>query len=316
LRSKPYDWHAGELEQYGPVEGARRVGSEVVFKNVIGREMKVGNRNYFRVDLHVPGLPEDTLTIINIHLEIKCPPEGRHEQIREILEEIRTIRHPVIMAGDFNSASVDLSNAYARDLVVKQLKDPYTYVAIGARIGLGVGNLLTAGRVVVNTSKNLHSPLAPHIPVILPNQTKAMFNTIRDFEFADGGRFDFRGEREHSINGSSSPLANSNEKAAKGQVPSFTVRRPIGPFGAFRLDWIFVKRSVDPEAEGRLTPMFGETLVDFNRFLREQISDHRPLVVDLAFERRPHPDVPSPLVAGDRGNTGQRPLAAPAESCE
>ena len=83
--------------------------------------------------------------------------------------------------------------------------------------------------------------------------------------------------------------------------PSFTVRRPIGPLGAYRLDWIFVKRSADPNVEGQLTPMFGETLVDFNEFLREPISDHRPLIVDLAMGDWQHPDLSTSPTAPTRG---------------
>src|SRR5690606_17547505 len=106
---------------------------------------------------------------------------------------------------------------------------------------------VNSGRVILNTAKNFHSPLAMHVPVIFPNKTRGLFSGVEKFRFTDGGKFDFRGDKERSINRSSAKLANSNEKAIKGQTPTFRVQRPIGPIGRSRLDWMFVK--VPPAAQ-------------------------------------------------------------------
>ena len=143
----------------------------------------------------------------------------------------------------------------------------------------------------MNTSKNFHSPLAWGIPVLLPNKTLPLFRRIEHFRFDDGGAFDFRGDEIRSVNGRAAKLSNSNAKDAKGQVTSFSVPRPIGPVGLYRLDWIFVKSWLkDPEDRKgpyRFAPHYGETLVEFNKYLAHRLSDHRPCVVDLPLNEPP-----------------------------
>ena len=79
-----------------------------------------------RVDVEVPGISGNTLSLINIHLEIKCPPKGRDAQMKEILAAIRSIPHPVIMAGGHNSAPTDISLISAKKLARKALTNPRT----------------------------------------------------------------------------------------------------------------------------------------------------------------------------------------------
>jgi hypothetical protein len=150
--------------------------------------------------------------------------------------------------------------------------------------------VVNSGRILLNNIKNLHDPLALHIPVVLPNKNVQLFNRVEDFRFTDGGLFDFRGDRKRSINHSTARLANSNEKAIKGRTPTFTVKRPIGPFGRSRLDWIFVKAppSAQPDKQSyRLAPHFGETLSGFSRDLKPLLSDHAPCVLDIPLHEPP-----------------------------
>ena len=115
-----------------------------------------------------------------------------------------------------------------------------------------------------------------------------MFNLIKKFRFDDSTVFDFRGDRQRSINGRASTLSNTNQKAVKGHTTSFSVPRPIGPIGIYRLDWVFVKSFLqhpkDHSGPYRLAPHFGETLVSFNKYLKQPLSDHRPCVIDLPLE--------------------------------
>ncbi len=288
LKTKPYDWYTGEMERPSLLELSRRKGAQIAVHEEIVRELKVGARNFFRVDLEVPGLPDDTLTVINIHLEIKCPPKQRDRQIKEILSYIKDIRHPVIMAGDFNSASSDVSAVSVPKLATKAVKSPSTWFSFGTKVAMSAGTLFNYARALLNVTKNFYRPLAPDIPVVLSNKSKPMFNRIRKFRFDDGGAFDFRGDRKRSISGRAAHLSNSNHKAFRGQVASFSVIRPIGPIGLQRLDWIFVKSCLDDatntEDSYRFAPHFGETLVEFNKFLIEPISDHRPSLIDLPLE--------------------------------
>ena len=283
LRSQGYDWYAGEKEKTTYLEKTRRLGSKLVFLNEITREIKTGGRHFFRIDLDVPDIPGNTLTIINIHLEIKCLPKAREQQIAEILHYIKDIDHPVIMLGDFNAAPVDLSPTSIPRTVKRSLKTPSTYISL-APYGLAIK--ATSG--VSNFTKNMHNPLAPSVPVIAPNPVKSMFDRIENFRFDDGGAFDFRGDAEHSVNGKKGKLANANQKDIKAFKTTYSVVRPlVKVIGKYRLDWVFVKSNLkdplDTDGPYRFAPHYGETLTELNNNLSEKISDHDPNVVDIPF---------------------------------
>ncbi|WP_208300239.1 endonuclease/exonuclease/phosphatase family protein [Prosthecobacter fusiformis] len=291
LKVQPYDWYAGEKAGTDVVEGMRRLATEIVFENQIVREMKIGGRVFFRVDLDVPGVPGNTLSVINNHLEIKARPRDREAQMAEILSYMRDIPNAVVMAGDHNSAHEDLSPTSITRVFSRTTSSSQTWLGVSMNLLMAAPVAVNSGRVLLNTAKNFHSPLAPHIPVLLPNKTRGLFNLIEEYRFADGGKFDFRGDKERSINGISAKLANANEKAIKGQTPTFSVQRPIGPIGRSRLDWIFVK--VPPSAQGaddfdyRLAPHFGETLSGMIEGLTVRLSDHSPCVVDIPMQEPP-----------------------------
>ncbi len=288
LKNQAYDWYAGEKEKTTFLEGLRRFGTKTAFKNELTREMKVGGRIYFRVDLEVPELPGKTLTIINIHLEIKCLPKGREKQMAEIFSYLKGIKNPVIVVGDFNSAPTDLSPTSVTRTVKRTAKNPTTWLTLGLNAVSPHALALNTTRGVSNVTKNFNDPLAKHIPVVAPNPVKPMFERIRDFKFEDGGAFDFRGNSDRSVNGKSDTLSNSNQRGRKGFKTTFSVKRPWGVIGKYRLDWVFVKSFLkSPEAlDGsyRFAPHFGETLEEMNTSLEIPISDHHPNAVDLPLE--------------------------------
>lgn len=286
LKSHAYDWYANELARYDAIEEFRQFGTECLFQNEISREAKVGGRIFFRVDLDVPGLPGNTLTVINVHLEIKTRPGEREQQIREILDHIGEIENPVVLAGDFNSSRYDLSPTSLPRFTTRLMQNPNVWVYGAVNLLAPAYSLLNTGRNVFNEIKNLHNPIASHIPVALPNKARGLFSQIEKYRFRDGGRFDFRGDDECSINSRAAVLSNSNEKGLKGYCPTFAVERPIGPFGLQRLDWMFVKSGfyTDEEDSYRLAPHFGETLNAFHEPVPEALSDHRPIVVDLPLQ--------------------------------
>lgn len=290
LKSQPYDWYHSEKLKPSYLEHARRRGTKLLFLNEITREVKAGGRIYFRVDLAVPELPGGTLTIINVHLEIKCLPQGREEQMREILSYIRDIRNPVILAGDFNSAPTDISSTSVKRVVTRTAKNPTTWLSAGISLVTPHAMAINTSRGLSNITKNLQDPTARHIAIVAPNHVRPMFDMIRDFRFSDGSAFDFRGDKKRSIGGKSGSLANSNQRDFKGFVTTFELRRPlVGIIGKYKLDWFFVKsnllKSPDPEnASYKLAPHFAETLEELNTSLRNQISDHHPMVMDLPLE--------------------------------
>ena len=288
LKYKAYDWFAGEKAESGLTEETRKAGSEAVFKTPIKTQIKTGSRIYFRVDLDVPELPERTLTIINIHLEIKCTPKQRELELAEILLYMKWIRHPVIMVGDYNAAPQDLSATSIKRVVTRTIKNPTTWLSAAVTVLLPQALIINGTRFVGNFTKNLQDPLSPDISVIFPNPLHDLFAMIQNYRFSDGGAFDFRGDSERSINGKDGALANSNERGFKGFKTTWSVQRPISFIGKYRLDWLFVKSllktSYDKNGPYRLAPHFGETLEEMNTSFKTPISDHHPNVVDIPFQ--------------------------------
>jgi endonuclease/exonuclease/phosphatase family metal-dependent hydrolase len=286
LQNQPYDWYRSERKKTAYLEKARRISSDFIFRNEMTREIKIGGRHFFRVDLHVPELPDETLSIINVHLEIKCRPKERTAQLAELLSYIRHISHPVVLIGDFNAAPVDLSPTSMKRALKRSLKNPTTWLSAGITYFTPNGLLINTTRSLSNYTKNLDDPLALHIPIIAPNHLRAMFTLIRDFEFSDARRFDFRGDRMRSISGHAKILSNSNERNLKGFKTTFHLNRPIGPLiGHYKLDWAFVKsylhRNKFNTDEYIFAPHYGETMTELNLGLRPPISDHDPIVIDL-----------------------------------
>lgn len=283
LKTQPYNWYDGEIKKPDVLEIGRRKGSSAIFKFKPLRQVKVGGRAFTRVDLHVPGVPFETVSIINVHLEIKAHPKDREKQVKEILSYIKDIKNPVVMAGDFNSSSTDVSSTSIARFSRKTVTDPTKLLTAGLFVAnvTGVNQL----RAILNYYKNFKNPLAWSIPVILPNKTKGLFSAIENFRFSDGGAFDFRGKKSRSTNRRSGKLSNSNQRQGKGFSYSFSVPRSIGPIGCERLDWIFVKSfltsSNQKNGSYRLAPHFGETLGLINLAVKDAYSDHHPITTVL-----------------------------------
>ena len=287
LREQPYDWYHGEQLRPDFVERLRRFGARLVLGTRIEREMKLGGRILFRTDVHIPGLPGNRLSVVHNHLEIKTTTAGRERQLREILNHVRRLPGAVVMAGDHNSAASDVSPTSLSRLVGRTVKDPEAWLAVAARTVAAAPDVASLVRTALNAAKNLHNPLAFHLPVVLPNRNRGLFRMIEDFRFDDGGRFDARGDAERSINGARGRFANANERYWKGLSPTFRVPRPLGPLGRTRLDWIFVKQPPEWQGTWRFAPHYGETLEQFDVALASPLSDHRPIVADLPLHEPP-----------------------------
>jgi endonuclease/exonuclease/phosphatase family metal-dependent hydrolase len=291
LKHVPYDWYAAQKENPGFIEKVRETGSEIILETEFTRSIRVGTQIYFRVDLDVPGLPENTLTVINIHLEINCTPKEREIQLAEILSYMKSIKHPVILVGDYNAAPDDLSATSVKRIVTRTIKNPTTWLSTAVTYLLPQALIINTTRFVGNFTKNLQDPLSPDISVIFPNPLHALFSMIQNYRFNDGGAFDFRGDSQRSINGKGGALANSNERGFKGFKTTWSVQRPISFIGKYRLDWVFVKSVLkdpyDKSGPYRLAPHFGETLEELNTSLKVPVSDHHPNVVDIPFQE-PH----------------------------
>ncbi len=288
LKNQAYDWYYGERDKISTLEKTRRGGTQVVFLEKLFREMKVGGRTFLQADLYVPDIPGKELSVVNIHLEIKCPPKGREAQIAEILSHIIDVPNPVIMAGDFNAAPGDLSPTTVRRELRNVATNPTFWFDQAIRYVSPQGLVLSGTRFFSNITKNFQNPTAKHIPILAPNPLKGLFEMIEHYRFYDDHTFDFRGDSARSANGESGLLANSNQKDRVGYKMTFTTERTImRVVGKYRLDWMFIKSYLsdprDIHGPYRFAPHFGRTLEEMNDRLKERISDHHPNVVDLPF---------------------------------
>lgn len=286
FRHQPYDWYEAEKNGPGILEkGKRQVGKQVFLERTL-REVRRGGRTALYAEIADERLPEGRVTIVATHLENRSKPRGRVEQLREILEEIRHVEHPVILAGDMNTSGKDLRPTSIKRELVKRFGSPKFWIREGIDHALGIGlieNIFVNG---VSFGRTLGDPTVKHIPFFSPNPERKFFDTLEDFRFEDGGAFDFRGDPERSWKGRGRKLANSNERAGKGFVKTFQVKRPLKFIGKYKLDWIFVKPPglTDADEDGqpyRFAPHFGRTLSRLNRGIEGRISDHHPLIVDL-----------------------------------
>ncbi|HJU53661.1 MAG TPA: endonuclease/exonuclease/phosphatase family protein, partial [Pyrinomonadaceae bacterium] len=240
-------------------------------------------------------LPGGRLAIVATHLEDRTKPEGRRKQLEELLARIRDANGPVVVAGDMNTSTQDSTpTSIARELK-KRLGSKSFWFRQGLETltGVKLPALLLGG---LNTYRKQADPTVKDVPFIAPNPESEFFERLKDFRFADGGAFDFRGERRRSIGNKTDPLANSNQRGGKGFITTYEVERTIGFVGRFKLDWIFVKppgvtEAYDEEGPHRFAPHFGRTLKSLNFSIEDRISDHSPLVVDLPLDeptlRRP-----------------------------
>jgi hypothetical protein len=131
-------------------------------------------------------------------------------------------------------------------------------------------------------------PTAIHFPILWENRERALFKTVEGFRFQDGRAFDFRGVAGRTAQGRQGTLADSNERAFKGFIPTYSFARDYGGLASgFKLDWIFVKPFITkPRAKRQsylFAPEFAVTMRELNGAVPDRISDHPPLSVDLPF---------------------------------
>lgn len=241
-----------------------------------------------QADLVDPQIPGGRMTIVATHLEDRSTPKNREKQLKELLERIKDIKNPVVLAGDMNTTGEDSTPTSLKREVTKRLGSKGFWLERGVGYALGVGILKDVLIGGVKFVRNQSDPTVKHVPIVAPNPAAGFFETLKDFRFSDSNAFDFRGERERSVGQSNETLGNSNERGSKGFVTTFEVERKLGTLGKFKLDWFFVKPptlsdSDDQQQPHVFAPHFGRTLKALNYSLEDRISDHSPILVDLPF---------------------------------
>lgn len=291
FEEQPHDWYKQERESVKPLEAGKRKASDVVFREKVQREVRRGGRMMLTAEIADERFPGGRLTIVATHLEDKTKPEGRRKQLEELLRRISETSAPVVVAGDMNTSTHDGTPLSIERALKNRLgsKSFWARQALGILTGVRLPTLLLTG---MNTYRTQADPTVRSIPLVASNPEAEFFDKLKDFRFADGNSFDFRGESERSIGGKDGPLANSNERGDKGFITTFEVERTIAFVGKFKLDWIFVKPPslTEPyakDAPHKFAPHFGRTLKLVNEAPKERISDHAPIMVDLPISEPP-----------------------------
>ena len=282
---QPHNWYKEEIEKVKPLEAGKRKAGEIAFQEKVSREVRRGGRMMLTAEIADERIPGGRLVIVATHLEDKSKPEGRRKQLEELLERIKPFSTPVVVAGDMNTSTHDGTPISPERLLKNRLgsKSFWFKQGLGMLTGIKLPSLLLGG---LNTYRTQADPTVRSIPLVASNPEAEFFDILKDFRFADGNAFDFRGVSSRSTGGNDGPLANSNERGDKGFVTTFEVDRTIGFVGKFKLDWIFVKpiALTDPYEKDqpyRFAPHFGRTLKSLNEGLKDRVSDHAPLTVDL-----------------------------------
>ena len=279
-----YDWYNGE-KKYGKMEVGKRKGASLLFGEEIVREVRRGGRTNLIATIDVPDLPGGQVTIVAAHLENRTTPKGRVKEMDEILEFIKPISHPVVVAGDMNTTGADGSVVNIKSAVLKKINSPSFWATKGVKYATGVGFGMDIAGIAFKTAKFQADPTASGVPLLAANPEQGLFKELNKFRFDDQARLDYRGDAEFSTNGRQGTLGNSNERASKGFVTTFALPRTLGAVGKFRLDWVFVKAYLkdDPQSADsyRFAPHFARTMNEANQAFDDPLSDHAAISVDL-----------------------------------
>ncbi len=286
FKTQPYNWYRSEKKGASLIEKGKRKLSKEIFLEKTLREVRRGGRTVLLADITDTRLPSGRVTIAATHLENRTKSDNRVKQLEELLGLIKEIRHPVIIAGDMNTSSSDLTPTSVRRELTKRYGSPQYWIRKGVSYALGFG--LIENTVLDGAAfwRKQFDPTVRHIPFFAPNPERKFFSMLKDFRFADGGAFDFRGDPSRAFNNKSKTLANSNERGGKGFAITYRVNSPVKFVGKNKLDWIFVKPTSLTNPTGcnqsyHFAPHFGRTLVEINEILENRISDHHPIIVDL-----------------------------------
>jgi hypothetical protein len=296
-----HDWYAQEKQKASPLTKAEGKLSADVFKEQLVRQVRRGGRMMLLAEIVDPELPSGRVTVVATHLEDLTTPANRRRQLVELLDQIKSIDHPVILAGDMNTSTHDA----APISVMRALKQRFGSgrwwaeegVTEAVRHTTPFGWAYDASLGLIGFARKVDDPTVRSLPLISKNPEAAFFDTLEKFRFADGNSFDFRGTQARALNGRAGKLADSNERGEKGFVPTSELGRSYGPIGKFKLDWIFVRPASltdphDTKQPYRFAPYFGRTLRELDQSIPERISDHSPITVDLPLSEPP--SLPNP----------------------
>lgn len=286
FKNQGHDWYADEKKGVSKLEKGKEKSAGLIFSEKIAREVRRGGRMMIIADIEEPQIPGGVMTIVATHLEAKTKPAERLKQLEELLGAIQSTDHPVVVAGDMNTSGTDSTPTSFQREVKKRMGSGSFWVTQGIKYGTGVGLIYDVTFGLVKAQRLKRDPTVKSVRFVSENPEEKFFNTLKDFRFADGGAFDFRGAKQYSVGGSEATLSDSNERAGKGFVSTLELQGKITI--ELKLDWIFAKpaKLTDPDDRSQpylFAPQFGRTLKALNYSLKDRISDHNPIIADFPF---------------------------------
>jgi hypothetical protein len=283
-----YDWYGKEKAGASRLQKSRNRAGEEVFLEKTLRQVRRGGRMMLIADIRDQEMPTGRVTVVSTHLEDHTTPENRQKELEELLGVVKDTTGPVIVAGDMNTSTYDSTPTSLSREMKKRFGSKEYWIKESINYATGAGLVRKLSGTVTQFTRTYSDPTVRNVRFVSENHEAGFFDKLKDYRFSDGGSFDFRGESDRSAGGRSGTLANSNERASKGFVPSSEVTRPVGPVGKFKLDWIFIKPGALTDPDGKdqphvFSPHFGRTLEALNKGIEGRISDHNPILVDLPF---------------------------------
>lgn len=284
-----YNWF--KEKKITALEKGKRKAAVLVGEELL-QEVRRGGRTTLYVDLDVPEVSGQRLTIAATHLENRTKPKVRRQQMEELLGEVRGVHNPVVIAGDWNTSGSNSTPTSASNMLYKRYGSLDFWTTQGIQWATGVGLVYSAARGIRKLAGIQYrvDPTSANIPGIHANLERGLFKTLERFRFSDGKAFDFRGVSARTVNEKSGTLGDSNQRLGRGFAPTFVtefVWRKLR-VAKFKLDWIVVKSELtnprDVKGPYIFAPHFGRTLFDLNNSTLEPLSDHSPMTVDLPFQ--------------------------------
>jgi len=209
----------------------------------------------------------------------------------ELLNVIRDVANPVVVAGDLNTTGTDSTPTSVKNMLYKRYGSMDFWATKGIQWTTGVGLAYSGAKGVRKLAGIQYrvDPTSANLPGLSPNLERGLFNVVEQFRFEDGKAFDFRGVPTRTVDGKSGTLADSNLRVGRGFAPTFATELTWGKVkvAKFKLDWIFVKSELekprDQNGSYLFAPHFPHTLTDLNSSTPQPLSDHSPITVDLPF---------------------------------
>ena len=222
-----YDWF--KESKIRPLEKAKRKAAILIGEDLL-REVRRGQRTTLYVDLDVPEAPGHRVTIACTHLENRAAPKIRRQQMQELLNEVRDIPNPVIIAGDMNTTGGNSTPTSIENMLYKRYGSLDFWTTKGVQWATGVGLIYTGAKAATSLSGIQYriDPTSANIPGASANLERGFFNTLGKFRFADGKAIDFRGIPERTVNGTAGTLADSNQRQGAGFKPTFVAELILG----------------------------------------------------------------------------------------